>query len=58
MLFLPREKNYFSIIKLKWLMLGREIIVLYSGNIVKMVNVMCGQNAVLLNVEASDTYNK
>jgi hypothetical protein len=34
------------------------IIVLYSGNIVKMVNVMCGQNEELLNAQASGTYGK
>jgi hypothetical protein len=38
-------------------MLFREIIAVYSGNLMKPMNLLCGQNAELLNVKARDTYS-
>jgi hypothetical protein len=44
----------FSFTNIKWF---REIIAVYSENRKKLTSTLCGQNAELLNVKASGTYN-
>jgi hypothetical protein len=40
-----------------WLMLFKKKIALYSGNNIKTLNVICGQNEELLTFKAGGTYN-
>jgi hypothetical protein len=42
---------------MKWLILFREIITVYSGNHAKPINTLCGQNAELLNVKVGGKYH-
>jgi uracil DNA glycosylase len=51
-----KKTQHFSIIKINWLMLLKEIITVYSKNHKKPIHTFCGQNAELLNVKAHGTY--
>jgi hypothetical protein len=46
-----------TITKISWLMLFREIIVVYSENLMKPTNKLCGQNAALLIIKAGGAYS-
>jgi hypothetical protein len=45
-----KKIQYFSITKINWLMLFREIIPVYPKNNMKTINTLCGQNAEILNI--------
>jgi hypothetical protein len=55
--FLPQKNTTRLITKINWLMLFKEIIVVCSGNHMKPINTLCGQNAELLSAKAGDTYS-
>jgi hypothetical protein len=52
-----KKTQHFTITKIIWSMLFKEIISVYSENNVKLINTFCGQNAELLNIKAGGTYN-
>jgi hypothetical protein len=55
-LVLTSEKTQLiSITKIKWLILFREIIALYTKHHTKQLNTLCGQNAELLIMKAGGT---
>jgi hypothetical protein len=47
----------FTIRKINWLTLFKEVIAVCSENCMKSVNTLCGQNAELLNIEVGGTYS-
>jgi hypothetical protein len=52
-----KKTQHFSITKINWLKLFKEIITVYSGNHTKHINTLCRQIAVLLVVKAGGTYS-
>jgi hypothetical protein len=46
-----KKTQHFTITKINWLMLFREIIAVYSENHTRPINTLCGQNAELLIVK-------
>jgi hypothetical protein len=51
------KTQHFTITKINWLMLFREIIGVYSQNHTELINATCGKNAGLLKVEAGGAYS-
>jgi hypothetical protein len=51
-----KKTQHFSITKVSWLILFREIIAVYSENNAKPINTLCGHNAELLNVNSGGTW--
>jgi hypothetical protein len=52
-----KKTPYFTITKINWLMLFKEIIAVYSENHMKPINALCVQNAELFIVEVDGTYS-
>jgi hypothetical protein len=50
-----KKTQLFTITKINWLTLFKEIIAVYSENNTKHINTLCGQNAELLIVKAGGT---
>jgi hypothetical protein len=48
---------HFTITKINWLMLFKEIIAVYSENRTKYINIFSGQNVELMNVKAGGPYS-
>jgi hypothetical protein len=51
------KTKHFTITKINWLMLFKEIIAVYSENYTKPINTLRGQNAEVLIVQADGTYS-
>jgi hypothetical protein len=51
-----KKTQHFTITKINWFMLFKEIIAVHSENHTKHINTHYGQNAELLNVKAGGTY--
>jgi hypothetical protein len=51
-----KKTQHVSIAKTSWLMLFREMIVIYSDNHTKLINTLCWQNAEILNVITGGAY--
>jgi lipoate-protein ligase B len=47
-----KKTQHFTITKINWLTLFKEIIAVYTENHTKHINKLCGKNAELLNVKA------
>jgi uracil DNA glycosylase len=52
-----KKTPHFTITKINWLTLFKEIIAVYSENHTKHINTTWGQNAELLNVKSGGTYS-
>jgi hypothetical protein len=52
-----KKTQHFTITKINWVTLFKEILAVYSENHTKHINTLCGQNAELLIVEAGGTYS-
>jgi hypothetical protein len=52
-----KKTQHFTITKINWLMLFKEIIAVYWENHTKPINALCGHNAELLIVKAGGTYS-
>jgi hypothetical protein len=52
-----KRTPHFTITKINWLTLFKEIITVYSKNQMKPINTLCGQNAEILNVKVDGAYN-
>jgi hypothetical protein len=52
-----KKTPHFSVTKINWLTLFKEIISVYSENRSKPLHTFCGQNAKLLRVKESGTYS-
>jgi hypothetical protein len=52
-----KKTQRFTITKINWLTLCKEIIAVYSENYTKYINTLCWQNANFLNVIAGGTYS-
>jgi hypothetical protein len=52
-----KKTPHFTITKINWLTLFKEIIAVYSENYKKLTNVICEKNAELLIVNAGGTYS-
>jgi hypothetical protein len=52
-----KKTQHFTITKINWLMLLKEIIAVHAENHTKPRNTQCGQNAELLNVKVDGTYS-
>jgi hypothetical protein len=52
-----KKTPHFTITKINWLTLFKEIIAVYCKNHMKRINTLCGQNAELLNVKPGGTYS-
>jgi hypothetical protein len=50
-----KRTPHFTITKINWLTLFKEMIAVYSGNHKKSLNALCGQNSELLVSETSGT---
>jgi hypothetical protein len=50
-----KKTQLFTITKINWLTLFKEIIAIYSKNQTKSINTVCGQNAESLIVKAGGT---
>jgi hypothetical protein len=55
--FYTEKKTHFFIKKISWSLRCKEIFAVYSENHTKPTNTLCGQNAELLIVKVSSTYN-
>jgi hypothetical protein len=52
-----KKTPHFTITKINWLTLFKEIIAVYSENHTKLTNTYCEQNAKLLNIRAGGIYS-
>jgi hypothetical protein len=53
-----KKTQHFTITKINWLTLLKEIIAVYSENHTKPINALCGQNAELLSIiRVGDIYS-
>jgi hypothetical protein len=52
-----KKTLHFTITKINWLTLFKEIIAVYSENLTKHTNILCVKNAELLTVKAGGTYS-
>jgi hypothetical protein len=52
-----KKTQHFTITKINWLTLFKEIIAVYSEHCTKPMNTLCGQTSELLIVEAGGTYS-
>jgi hypothetical protein len=52
-----KKTQHFTVTKISWLTLFKEIIAVYSESHMKPVNTLCGQNAELLIPKAGGTYS-
>jgi uracil DNA glycosylase len=50
-----KKSQHFTITKINWLTLFKEIIAVYSENHTKHINALCGQNAVTEHQHKWDT---
>jgi hypothetical protein len=55
--FPPQRKHNATLININLLMMFMEIIAVYFENHTKPINILCEQNADLLNVKVGGTYN-
>jgi hypothetical protein len=53
----PKKTQPMTITKISWLMLFKEIIVVYSENHMKAINILCGKMEELLIVKEGGTYS-
>jgi hypothetical protein len=53
-----QDTHYISITKTYWVLLFREVIIVYYENLMKHINTVFGQNAEFFNVKAYGTYSK
>jgi hypothetical protein len=51
-----KKTQHFTITKINWLTLFKEIIAVYSENHMKPIDTLCGQNTELLIVKVGGTY--
>jgi hypothetical protein len=52
-----KKTPHFTITKINWLTLFKEIIAVYGENHTKRINTLCGQNVELLNLKTGGTYS-
>jgi hypothetical protein len=52
-----KKTQLFTITKINWLTLFKEIIAVFTENHMKSINTLCGQNAELLVTKAGGTYS-
>jgi uncharacterized protein YktB (UPF0637 family) len=52
-----KKTPHFTITKINWLTLFKEIIAVYTENYTEPINTLCGQNAELLIVKAGGLYS-
>jgi hypothetical protein len=52
-----KKKQHFTITKISWLLLFKEIIAVYSENRRKPIRTLCGQNSELLIGNGGGTFN-
>jgi hypothetical protein len=52
-----KKTQHFTITKINWLTLFKEIIAVYTENHMKHINTLCGQNSELLNVKVGGTHS-
>jgi hypothetical protein len=52
-----KKTQHFTITKINWLTLFKEIIAVYSENHIKPMNALSGKNVELLNIKEGGTYS-